>query len=236
MHKNCARFQERAQGWAGLPGKPVGLGGLPKSRQSLRGWGSCRGAGEAWGAGGELPGSRRSLRGPWWGWALGGAGPGGAAFPRATWSKCIPDTSAMLSRCGTPPAWRARLHKRVKDYREMGTKLRASGKSQDCTQRTAATTYHTAGKLWRGQGPSPPPSSSSLSNVAANLRRSYQVQERSISSPTSGVSSAWNSSPTCACLKAMLRIISYVRPRQKALRSRTNRKLAQALWYSRSSL
>lgn len=201
---------------AGL-GKPARLGGLLGSRRSLRGWESCRGAGKACGA-------------------LGGAGPGGAAFPRTAWSKCIPDTSAMLSRCGTPPVWRARLHKRVKDYRETGTKLRASGKTQDCMQRTAATTYHTAGKLWRGQGPSPPPSSSSLTNEDTNLWRCYQVQERSISSPTSSVSSAWNTSPNCARLKAMLCIISYVRSKQKALRSRTNRKLAHALWYSRSSM
>lgn len=152
-----------------------------------------------------LPGSQRSLRGP-----LGGAGRAETPFPAPLGASASP-TSAMLSRCGNPPAWRARTHKRAEDFRETGTKLTASGNTKDCMQRTAATTYHMAGKLWRGQGPSPPPSSSPLTNVATNLGRRSQIQERSIPAATSSVSSAWNTSPARAPLKATLCIISYVR-------------------------
>lgn len=156
---------------------------------------------------------------PWRGWL------GGAAFPSAAWSKCIPDTSAMLSRCGNQPAWRARLHKRVKDYRGTENKWTASGNTKDCMQRTAATTYHMAGKLRAVQGSSPPPSSSPLTNVARNLWKFSQIQERAISSATSPISSAWKTFSICALLKATFCIILYVRSKEKALRSGTNGKL-----------
>lgn len=119
---------------------------------------------------------------------LGGAGRVEPPFPAPLGASASLTHLQCSHGAETRQLGRARLHKRAKDCRETGTKLTASGNTKDCMRGTAATTYHMAGKLRRGQGPSPPPSSSPLTNVATNLWRCSQIQERSIPSATSSVS------------------------------------------------
>lgn len=120
-----------------LAPQPQTIANWPKPRHKTRaGWKRARGS-----AG--LPRTRRSPRAPWRGWL------GGAARPRAL--EQVHPASAMLSRWGNPPAPRAWLHNRSEDCRETGNILTASGNTKNCMQRTAATTYHTAGKLQRGK-------------------------------------------------------------------------------------
>lgn len=136
-----------------------------------------------------LPGPGAACGAPWRGLL------GGAALPRAL--EQVHPASAMLSRQGKPPDPRAWLHEREKDCRETGNILTAAGNTKNCMQRTAATTYHTAGKLQRGQGPYPLAQLFAANRCGLKQWRCSEIQKKSIPSATSRIPSLWKTPYLC---------------------------------------